>query len=598
MLQTIFRFTKQWLVGPSKESPILVFTPELTRKPRKRLKALAETLKGPVVCVTPKKPKRLWFSQFQWQPLAESPAPPTKLYGTARALVNAQNVAIKTHLPEFFQNQELQIDYEPAYLLNRQQILAITGLAFLSRCMANQSFQIGQSETKSANVSEPLPVMLDGPIAPVLIREGVLKEFGISNFTAVFSPAKSMQSSEFKRGCTPLNVPTFSKPTVLLVMSAPVHYELAQAALESLESKYEIVLYFANFAQIPAEQRQKLSQRYFTVDSNALQSEERLIEGACQYFNQRLKQVRSLPISQLEQEALCAELDRLRDTIHIFNLLETLLLKIQPVAVLGCFEKNRMGVVFKTLQSRYAFKLLNFQHGIMPQTHNMDLFQFDRFFIWNPLTRNVVLKDGYGWPESLAVVGNPFWEQNAAADQAVMSAKGQKIMAWRGDSPLLGAYTQYAGDYLTHEVRENYLKALFAYLEARPQVKMLIKKHPLETDQLAEAMLAQTQLQDRVFICAGRELDLWESFQLIQLSTTICSTTLLDSLKVNVNNMQKQTQYDQDVSSDYKKAQKYVVGLYPRGNKPLLAYAFMNEIIKNNPNRLKVFRDLLSKIMN
>ncbi len=62
--------------------------------------------------------------------------------------------------------------------------------------------------------------------------------------------------------------------------------------------------------------------------------------------------------------------------------------------------------------------------------------------------------------------------------------------------------------------------------------------------------------------------------------------------------MQKQTQYDQDVSSDYKKAQKYVVGLYPRGNKPLLAYAFMNEIIKNNPNRLKVFRDLLSKIMN
>jgi hypothetical protein len=115
-----------------------------------------------------------------------------------------------------------------------------------------------------------------------------------------------------------------------------------------------------------------------------------------------------------------------------------------------------------------------------------------------------------------------------------MSAKGQEIVAWRGDSFLLGAYTQHGGDYLTHEVRRKYLKALFAYLEAKPQVKLLIKKHPLETDQMAETMLAQTQLQDRVLICAGRELNLWESFQLIQLSTTICSTTLFDSLKVNV----------------------------------------------------------------
>ena len=527
MLDTI----KQWFSGPN---PLTarqwIFMPDLSRKRKKRL----ETLPGPLLCVTPSKPKSPLPSGLQWQPLAESTTPPAGLYATARQLVDAQISAIKAYLPDFFKNPELQLDYEPAYKLNRQQNLAISGLAFLTRCFESFPAEALASADLKHAPSNALPLILDSPIAPALLDDGELARHHMPAFATIFSTVTPLHPQDFKKRRVLLKVPTFAKPTVLLVMSAPVHFELARAAVENLEKSHQVVIYFANQDKLDPALRQKLSQRYFTIDAHTLLPDERLIKGACGYFNLRLRQIANLPIPPTLREALNGELDRVSDTIHILCLLETVLGRIQPVAVMGCMEKNRMSMAFKTLQSRYNYKLLNFQHGIMPLTHNMDWLQFDRFFVWNPLTRNVILKDGYPRPESLAVVGNPFWEQSEGVNQAPRSAKAQEILAWRGDSQLIGAYTQYAGDYLTHDSRKNYLKALFAYLEARPNLKLLIKKHPLETDQLAENMLAQSHLQDRVMLCAGKSLDLWESFGLIQFSTTICSTTLLDSLKVNV----------------------------------------------------------------
>jgi hypothetical protein len=48
---------------------------------------------------------------------------------------------------------------------------------------------------------------------------------------------------------------------------------------------------------------------------------------------------------------------------------------------------------------------------------------------------------------------------------------------------------------------------------------------------------------------------------------------------------------------DYKKAQSFVHARYSRGNKPMLAYEFMQRAIKNNPSCLKVFEDLLAFII-
>jgi hypothetical protein len=528
LLETIIH----WLIRPSSASRQWVFMPELNRKRKRKL----ETLAGPITCVTAKRPKGPLPGYLQWQPLPEIATPPKALYATARELVDAQVASIHSYLPNFFKNTALNIDYEATYKLGRQQRLAITGLAFLARCFEGRYFDLLPGETP--NQSQPIRplLILDSPVAPALLEDGTLARHGFPEFCAIFSSVKPFSPNNFRRRTAPLLVPKFSKPPVLLVMSAPVHYELARAALDNLEADYTIVIYFANPAKLDQSFRQHLAQRYFTVDAHTLMPTERLIKGACAYFNQRLQLIANLPVPTPLKDALNAELDQVGDTVRIMALLETVLAAVRPVAVLGCMEKNRLSAAFKTLQARYGYRLINFQHGIMPLTHNMDWLQFDRFFVWNPLTRNVVRQDGYPCPDdSLAVVGNPFWEQHASPSDKLLSKKAQEIIAWKGESPLIGAYTQYAGDYLTHEVRKNYLKVLFSYLEARPTVKMLIKKHPLETDLLVEALLAQaTHLQGQIMLCAGQALDLWESFSLIQLSTTICSTTLLDSLGVNV----------------------------------------------------------------
>ncbi len=512
---------KHWLNKASVSPRQRIFLPEFSRKIQKRL----ETVHGPLACISPQKPKFPLPWRIQWEPLPDSTTPPLGLHATARQLVDAQTAAIHQYLPGFFKNPALNVDYEPAYTMNRQQQLAVSGLAFLARCFERQAV------AQQPEACSPF-LILNSPVAPALLPEGELTRQGMPEFSTIFSPVRPLALDSFKKHRKPLQFPKTTKPTVLMVMSAPVHLELARPALESLESTYTIVLFFANPDKISAALRQTLSQRYFTIDAHTVMPTERLAKGAYAYFNQRLQQIAHLPVPQPLQEALSAELEQVGDTVRIMTLLETVLGAIRPAAVLGCMEKNRLSVAFQTLQARYGYRLLNFQHGIMPLTHNLDWLQFDRFFVWNPLSQRVVLQDGYRYPESLAVVGNPFWEQQDFPKPS--SAKAQEILAWRGQSPLIGAYTQYSADYLTPEVRRAYLDTLFAYLASRPQVKLLIKKHPLETDQLAETMLAQTNLQDRVMICTGRELDLWESFALIQFSTTICSTTLLDSLRVNV----------------------------------------------------------------
>jgi hypothetical protein len=523
-ISSLLETMKQWLSG---SKPVIcqhVFAPDLNRKRKQRL----EAMNGPMLCITPQKPKSSSIARIQWQPLPESTKPPKQLYAIAREIIDAQSTAIKNYLPDFFRNTELQVDYEPAYRINRQQTLAITGLNFLSRCFEMVTHQGGSTSPHTK------PIILDSPIIPALLSDEVIARFDLPLFTPLFSAATPLSAEDFKKRRTALKTPKFDKPTVMLVMSAPVHYDLAKPALEHLAQDYTIVVYFANPDKLEPALRQKLAQQYFTIDAHDLLPDERLIRSACNYFNRRLQQIATLPVPVTLRDALTSELDRLTDTIHILCLLETVLTHIQPVAIMGCLEKNRMSAAFQSLQARYGFKLLNFQHGTMPLTHNMDWQKFDRFFVWNPLSRNVVLKDGYAYPESIAVVGNPFWEQQGHVDPKPLSVKAQEIIAWRGDSPLIGAYSQYAGDYLTPQACRNYLKALFEYLAARPQVKLLIKRHPLESDQLIAEMLAQTNLQDRVIVCTGRELDLWESFALIRFSTTICSTTLLDSLKVNV----------------------------------------------------------------
>jgi hypothetical protein len=530
-LSDMLKTLKVWLSWPHRMPSQKVYMPAWNRRRKKKLDAAKETF----LCVCPTKPRKKMPAGYAWQYLPESAAPPLQLYGVARQLVDSQVSAILAYVPDFFKNPELNIDYEPIYKINRQQKLAVSGLPFLSRCLEDHRRAVAQCAPDKLTDETDLPLILDPPLDPMLLKDGELEQHHLSAFSVLFSAQEPLHPDDFKKRGQPLKPPNFNQPTVLVVLSAPVHYELMRTALELLETQATPVIYLARPDKLDAVLKQSLAQRYFTIDADTLLPEETLILGACSYFNLRLLQIASLPVPPTLQASLMAELDWVLDNMQLMLLLETVLANIKPIAVLGCMEKNRMSVAFETLQARYGYKTLNFQHGTMPMTRNMDWLRFDRFFVWNPLTCNVLLQDGYRLPETLAVTGNQAWEQSSDTEKVTkLSSKGSEILAWRGNDPLIGAYTQYSGDFLTAEVRQNYLKSLFAYLEDRPTIKLLIKKHPLETDRLAEEMLARSGLQDRVMLCAGRELDLWESFTLIHLCTSICSGALLDSRRVNV----------------------------------------------------------------
>ncbi|MGI9325557.1 MAG: hypothetical protein ACR2PZ_10085, partial [Pseudomonadales bacterium] len=64
--------------------------------------------------------------------------------------------------------------------------------------------------------------------------------------------------------------------------------------------------------------------------------------------------------------------------------------QIKPSMVFGTFEKSPLGVTLSAIKHRLGFQLVSYQHGIMNRTQTMTLFDFDTFFVWNPLFADLV----------------------------------------------------------------------------------------------------------------------------------------------------------------------------------------------------------------
>lgn len=235
-----------------------------------------------------------------------------------------------------------------------------------------------------------------------------------------------------------------------------------------------------------------------------------------------------------ERKALVAQLLTISKQ---FCRLDALSARYHPTDILACMEADAFGLYFKELKKTYGYTLWNHLHGIAPYFYNQHLFAFDTFFVWNQLTADIEVADGYPDDGSLKVVGTPFWEgQRPLNEQLTNPDKVAQLKEWKGYSPLIGAYTAPPGiGYIDVPLRTAYLDSLCNYLANRSNVKLLIKKHPNESDGVSEAVIQRrTDVADRITLQGASELALYDSLYLVDVATAICSSVLMEALFYDV----------------------------------------------------------------
>ena len=245
-----------------------------------------------------------------------------------------------------------------------------------------------------------------------------------------------------------------------------------------------------------------------------------------QHVEQLLEAIGRLPRKQ-DQNFCLSQLDLLLEICRKLLVFEAALQQLKPHTLMGCLEFNLYGVLASLFKEQYRYQLINIQHGIVAPTWTLDGLCFDQYLIWNAKTADVILQEDYSHPASLRIVGNPKWEAlERLIRHGTPSDEYLKLMKWKGDAPLIGAYTQYIRGYSTQLSKQTYIQALIQYLKNHPDVKLLIKKHPLETDSLVDEWITASGLTDRIRVYNATELPLWELLKAVDLVTSIFSAML------------------------------------------------------------------------
>ena len=89
------------------------------------------------------------------------------------------------------------------------------------------------------------------------------------------------------------------------------------------------------------------------------------------------------------------QLKTLEVILRQFAKLESIIHHTRPKIVVACMEKDARSIMLAEIRKKYPVTLINLQHGAIPPTGTLDMFTFDRFLVWNNLTRDKVIEDGY-----------------------------------------------------------------------------------------------------------------------------------------------------------------------------------------------------------
>jgi hypothetical protein len=306
-------------------------------------------------------------------------------------------------------------------------------------------------------------------------------------------------------------------------ISHPEHFKLTDPVLDAL-AETQAIRYIWGHEKAP-----EADQPLLTLAKLPPLPDSPSLHLWIQHFNDLLKAIQTL--GKDEKPFCLSQMELLMELCRKTLLFEGFVQQHQPQALVGCLEYNPFGVIARLLRQKAHYRLINVQHGIVSPIWKLDALHFDDYLIWNEQTAQVLQAENYPNPNGLHILGNPKWE---ALEEAIQSEKTsatfEEIMRWKGTAPLIAAYTQALQGYSTAQVKMQYIEALLAYLRENPQFKILIKKHPLEQDTIAEDLVLANGLAERVRILPARELTLWESLKAADVVTSVFSATLLEAL--------------------------------------------------------------------
>lgn len=337
----------------------------------------------------------------------------------------------------------------------------------------------------------------------------------------------------FKKSAKTVLCPA-DKPTVLVFLSAPVHYTLLRRILHRLEQRYDIYLVLTG-ALAGAKDRRALLDSFPEISQDRLLSLRSMeVSGNTRkllfhHFNALNAQLFQLPESTRGFAGI--QIRKLLDLAIQNAFVSSLLEQTRPVGIIGCMERSSLSPMLQEHRRRFGYKLINVQHGLMYQSKLADQYHFDAMLVWNDLSRQVLLQDGYPVSASLKVTGNPLWESDKLPTSSPVL---DELRRWKNGRKLIAVYTQYTGDYTQPAERRKLLRTLLAHLEQNPEDCLLIKKHPLEHDTLVEDTLGAWLENGRIRVFSGGQVSLQESLALADLAVSISSTALLDALRYDV----------------------------------------------------------------
>lgn len=202
---------------------------------------------------------------------------------------------------------------------------------------------------------------------------------------------------------------------------------------------------------------------------------------------------------------------------------------VNPKNIVGCFEKNSLGPILSHLCQTNNITLHNVEHGRIFDTRTLDLMAFDNFVVWDKDVATLARAEGS--PSHLSIIGNPD-EPGHCPTLDESNPEIQQLVKWLKGRKLILATTQSYRGYYTAKLKQQYLKTLFDYGQQRPDVCLLIRTHPAETDTMVADMIAKQPVNNRSRIRSQHPstLSYKALLPLVNVVTSVYSTTVLEAV--------------------------------------------------------------------
>lgn len=506
---------------------------------------------GKVICYTVKLPKQkiLVASNVTVKALPVDSGKQVQtfsFYHVARKMVDCSIEHTKQLIPDFFSDTSTGYNYENIYRFSLQFDIAANRLPEINRfteTLLGESFDqvilLNLQYLDEANwplLKKHYPILIQYPAHFITTSQFTYLPI-FQKFELLFKQLSVLSKRLFR----PYH-PQITKNGILSFCRISHHAAILKPSLKTLLTNQQAIHFLdlipdyrhqENPAFYPAlEKELKEAGNFETLNFRGFQPDFTVLKQNQSFINERLAKIALLAISPEQKETLKTQLSFVTKLLKHIARLDNIIATLKPKAVLACMDVDAFSLMLMELQKKYAFKTVNYLHGPAPSLAHGDLLHYDAFMVWSERTKQNLIEDGYADTQTLRVVGNPTWKEER--DISLLPADNptlvNEITQWKAQDKLITAYSQSPGNCTSITMRTRFFEVLAKYLETHPNVKLLVKKHPNEFDNLPEEVLASFNIQGRYRVFKAKEFSLLDSFKVATVLTSICSTVLLEGL--------------------------------------------------------------------